>query len=252
MKRIFAAVAMLLLVSHMAEAQLIWEDRFEYAAGTLLEGQGGWEVGTGKWTSGDSPKVIDRKIKYSGYIGSESGCVSFGGTVINRLTYRIIDADGIRKGAVYVAMIVNIESVDGTRDFITFDGGTGDSPRAKLFVKRAGTGFSIGASMSDPKHAVFSRGLAMKSPHLIVLKYTFVESEKGASLDCNDKIELWVNPVPAMPESKQMAVRLVRGMEDKAEDMKAIKSVNIRQCGVKGQICGMRVARSWDAAVKKN
>lgn len=252
MKRIFIAFALILLSGYAASAQLIWEDRFEYSPGTPLEGQGGWDVGTGKWTSGESPKVIDRKIKYSGYVGSESGCVSFGGTGINRLTYRTIDEDGISKGSVYVAMIINIESLDGTRDFITLDGGTGNSPRVKLFVRKAGTGFSIGAAMSDPKHAVFSRGLAMKSPHLIVLKYTFVEPEKGATLDCNDKIELWVNPVPAMPESKQMAVRFTRSKEDKAEDIKAIKAVNIRQCGVKGQICGMRIARSWDAAVKKN
>lgn len=252
MKRIFIAVVLLLLSGYAASAQLIWEDRFEYAPGTQLEGQGGWGVGTGKWTSGESPKVIDRKIKYSGYAGSESGCVSFGGTGINRLTYRTIDEAGISKGSVYVAMIINIESVDGTRDFITLDGGTGNSPRVKLFVRKAGTGFSIGAAMSDPKHAVFSRGLAMKSPHLIVLKYTFVEQEKGAALDCNDKMELWVNPVPAMPESKQMAVRHVRSKDDKAEDMKSVKAINIRQCGVKGQICGMRVARSWDAAVRKN
>ena len=252
MKRILAAFILLFSIGYAADAQLIWEDRFEYAPDTILEGQGGWELGTGKWTSGDSPKVIGRKIKYSGYIGSESGCIAFGGTGINRLTYRTIDENGIKKGAVYVAMIINIESVDGTRDFITFDGGTGNSPRVKLFVRKAGTGFSIGTSMADPKHAIFSRGLAMKSPHLVVLKYTFVEPEKGATLDCNDKIELWVNPVPAMPESKQMAVRFTRSKEDKAEDIKAIKAVNIRQCGVRGQICGMRVARSWDAAVKKN
>lgn len=251
MKRFLIAAFLLLAVSHASDAQLIWEDRFEYEAGTDLEGQGGWELGTGKWTSGSSPKVTDRKIKYSGYAGSEAGCISFGGTGINRLTYRVIDDEGIRKGPVYIAMIVNIESLDGTRDFITLDAGTGNSPRAKIFVRKAGTGFSIGAAMSDPKHAAFSRGLAMKSPHLVVLKYTFVDPEKGSPLDCNDRIELYVNPVPAMPESKQMAVRLSRTERDTAEDMKAIKSINIRQCGVKGQICGMRVARSWDAAVRK-
>ena len=252
MKKTILFITVMLFLSVSARAQLIWEDRFEYGPGTLLEGQGGWELGTGKWTSGDSPKVIDRKIRYSGYAGSEAGCVSFEGTGINRITYKVIDEKGLRKGSVYLAFIVNLESVDGTRDFISFDAGTGNSPRVKLFVRKAGSGFSIGAAMTDAKTASFSRGLAFRSPHLIVLKYTFLEKEDDEAVDNNDRIQLWVNPVPSLPENKQDAVRLVRHKNDKAEDIARIKAVNIRQCGVKGSICGMRVARSWNAAVKGN
>lgn len=252
MKRTLLLAVISIFACMSANAQLIWEDRFEYAPDTLLEGQGGWELGTGKWTSGYSPKVVDKKIKYSGYAGSESGSIWIGGTGVNRLTYRTIDKEGLTKGALYIAMLVNLESVDGTRDFITLDAGTGNSPKVKIFVRKAGSGFSIGASMSSPEEATFSRGLAFRSPHLIVLKYLFEEPAKGAKVDCNDKIVLYVNPVPDLAESKQLAVRLESVRSEKSPDINKIKAVNIRQNGVSGNICGMRVARSWDAAVKKN
>ena len=252
MKRIILLAAMLVFACMTANAQLIWEDRFEYAPDSKLEGQGGWELGTGKWTSGFSPKVVDRKIKYSGYAGSESGCIRIGGTGVNRLTYRTIDKEGLTKGALYVAMIVNLESVDGTRDFITLDAGTGDSPRVKIFVRKAGSGFSLGASASSPDEATFTPGLAFRTTHLVVMKYLFVEPEKGAKVDCNDKIVLYVNPLPDLAESKQLPVRFVAQRSEKAADIKDIKAINIRQSGVAGHICGMRVARSWNAAVKEN
>ena len=251
MKKIFMIVA-LIAVSFTASAQLIWEDRFDYSPGSDLEGQGGWSLGTGNWTSGNSPKVVERTFKYGGYAGSESGCVRISGTGINRLTYREIDKDGITKGAVYVAMIINLESVDATRDFITLDSGSGNVPKVKVFVKRAGSGFCIGTAVSSPDEAVFSRGLAFKTPHLIVLKYLFEEPDKGAEVDFNDKVVLYVNPVPSLSESKQLAVRLQASRSKKHSDIKQIKAVNIRQNGATGYICGMRVARSWDAAVKKN
>lgn len=252
MKRFLLFVITLFLFSFASKAQLIWEERFEYEQGTNLEGQGGWMLGTGKWTSGDSPKVRSAKIKYSGYASSESGSVRINGTGINRITYRTIDQSGINNGSVYIAMLINLESVDGVRDFITLDGGTGSSPRAKIFIRPAGTGFSIGASMSDAKAAVFTRGLAYKTPHLIVLKYTFVKKDEKMPVDNNDRIALFVNPRPELPENKQDAVKFVRSLDDKAEDMKAVKAVNIRQCGVSGLISGMRVAKSWNAAVKGN
>lgn len=249
MKRIILLVLAFAAACTAANAQLIWEERFEYEAGSQLEGQGGWELGTGKWTSGYSPKVSDRKIKYGGYASSESGSVAIGGTGINRITYRTIDEKGIRRGIVYVAMLINIESVDGARDFITLDSGTGDSPKAKIFVRKEGSGFSVGATMSDARNAAFSRGLAFRAPHLIVLKYSFVEKEKDAKVDNNDRIDLFVNPVPTLAEGKQEAVKLRRRKEDKSADMPYIKAVNIRQSGVKGIICGMRVAKSWKDAV---
>lgn len=252
MKRFFLFIVALLVFSFASDAQLIWEDRFEYEPGKDLEGQGGWMLSTGKWTSGESPKVRDAKIKYSGYASSESCSVRINGTGINRITYRTIDESGINNGSVYVAMLINLESVDGVRDFITLDGGTGNSPRAKIFIKPAGTGFSIGASMSDAKTAVFTRGLAFKTPHLIVLKYSFVKKDEKLPVDNNDRIALFVNPRPELAENKQDAVKFTRSQDDKAEDMKAIKSVNIRQCGVSGLISGMRVAKSWNAAVKGN
>ena len=252
MKRIFSIIIAIFSVCFIADAQLIWEERFEYAPDSMLEGQGGWELGTGKWTSGSSPKVVDSKLKYSGYASSEAGCAYISGTGVNRITYRTIEAEGINNGSVYVAMLIDLESVDGVRDFITLDAGTGNSPRVKLFVKKAGTGFSIGASMSDAKHANFSRGLAFKSPHLIVLKYSFVKADEKADVDTNDRIALFVNPHPSLAENKQDAVKLTRGENDKAEDIKQIKAVNIRQTGVCGLICGMRVAKSWNSAVKAN
>lgn len=252
MKKIFLLIAVLFAVAHIADAQLIWEDRFEYAPGTALEGQGGWELGTGKWTSGYSPKVIDRKLKYSGYASSEAGSVFIEGTGVNRLTYKVIDEKGITNGAVYVAMLVNLESVDGVRDFITLDAGTGNSPRVKIFIKNMGSGFAVGTSMADVKTATFSRGLAYKTPHLIVLKYAFVKKDEKSPVDNNDRIALFVNPLPELAENKQDAVKLTRSKDDKAEDIKKIKAVNIRQSGVAGHICGMRVAKSWNAAVKEN
>ena len=243
---------MLVFACMTANAQLIWEDRFEYAPDSRLEGQGGWELGTGKWTSGYSPKVVDKKLTYPGYVSSDSKCVWFGGTGVNRLTYRTIDSDGVTKGAVYVAMLVNLDSVDGTRDFITFDSGTGNSPKVKIFVRKAGSGFSLGASASSPDEATFTPGLAFRTTHLVVLKYLFVEPEKGAKVDCNDKVVLYVNPLPDLAESKQLPVRFVSKRSEKAADMKSIKAVNIRQCGVAGHICGIRVAKSWNAAVKEN
>lgn len=252
MRKLLISVLLVFATYMMADAQLVWEERFAYESGTALEGQGGWELGTGKWTSGDSPIVSDRKIRYGGYASSESGSVAIGGTGINRITYRTIDEKGIRRGTVYVAMLINLESVDGTRDFITLDSGTGDSPKAKVFVRKNGSGFSVGASMSDAKHVTYSRGLAFRSPHLIVLKYSFVEKAKDAKVDNNDRLDLFVNPVPPLPESKQEAVKLRRRKEDASADMPYIKAVNIRQSGVKGIICGMRVAKSWNDAVAGN
>ncbi len=252
MKKTILSAVMLVFACMTASAQLIWEDRFEYAPDSRLEGQGGWELGTGKWTSGYSPKVVDKKFTYPGYIGSDSKSVWFGGTGVNRLTYRTIDPDGVTKGAVYVAMLVNLDSVDGTRDFITLDSGTGNSPKVKIFVRKAGSGFSLGASISAPDEATFTPGLAFRTTHLVVLKYLFTEPEKGAKVDCNDKVVLYVNPLPDLAESKQLPVRFVSSRSEKAADIKSIKAVNIRQSGVAGHICGMRVAKSWNAAVKEN
>ena len=252
MKKTILSAVLLALAYMTANAQLIWEDRFEYAPDSRLEGQGGWELGTGKWTSGYSPKVVDKTLTYPGYIGSDSRCVWIGNTGVNRLTYKTIDKDGLTKGAVYVAMLINLDSVDGTRDFITFDSGTGNSPKVKIFVRKAGSGFSLGASASSPDEATFTPGLAFRTTHLVVMKYLFVEPEKGAKVDCNDKIVLYVNPLPELAESKQLPVRFVSSRSEKAADIKSIKAVNIRQSGVAGHICGMRVAKSWNAAVKEN
>lgn len=236
-------------VCQFSFAQLIFEDRFEYPQGDL-EGQGGWALGTGQWTSGESPTVSDKTLKYSYYAGSESKSVKIEGTGINRITYRTISESGINKGSVYVAMLINLESVDRVRDFISFDAGTGNSPKAKIFIKNNGTGFSIGASMADPNVANFSRGLAYKAVHLIVLKYTFIKKEEGTEIDCNDRIELFVNPNPNLSESKQTAVKLDRRRDDKDSDMKTIKAINIRQTGVKGYISGIRVASSWNSVIR--
>ena len=189
MKRTFLIVAILLLISNTISASVLLTEDFDYVAGSALEGQGtpnAWTVST----KADNAKVATPSFSVSttgltmAYYGEGTGAAGLGAflpqaTVADnkqRVLYKTFDTNkSINSGAIYAAFLLKVTAPSNNlRDFMSFDGSTGTTQRARLFMKAVGTGYQLAVSRANTS-PVYTQTLEIDTTYLVVLKYEFIE-----------------------------------------------------------------------------
>lgn len=255
---LFACVALFGL-----NAQVFTEDFGAATVGGNLEGYNYWYVSK---KSGDdkgaSPKIASGALTYTGYALSGVGKVavldSINGDVsaTQRISTHIVDlgnADTLHAVVgekIYVSFLVkvSIDSKKGAyRDFFTFEGSkTSSMTRGRVFANVSSSGdLKFGVTKNSTSFDAaknVSSDLSVNDTHLLVLVYEPVEG------DSNDGLTLYFNPDLSKPEAEQ--VNKVASFDSQTDyTSTANLGINIRQRGIGAQIGGIRVAKSWNAAL---
>ena len=155
---------------------LLFEDNFDYAAGTNLFGQGGWTV----YNDGliNPLHVSSGNLSYSGYGSSGIG---------NLVGQTTIGEDGSHgfagqsSGNLYAAMLVVVQqswAAPGDYFFHLIDGPVSNNAfHGRIWVKQSGAGsnYTIGVQFAGTGNPNYVPGFpfVVRSTHLLVVKYLF-------------------------------------------------------------------------------
>lgn len=243
-------------------AKVIMTESFEREAGTLNIGLNtAMGTNTSDWWSysGSSNyiQVAEGSMSYAGYkaagAGNKAYLYSGGADDLRQF------ASGITSGKVYLAAIVNVETIkaSATADYCFALGDAGASNMyARLYTKSVKendvwSGFKFGVakySESATYVGTTEETYSANTDYLVVLEYEFVEGDK------NDTARLYVNPTKAVQVPTLVCVQSVQsgsgaeqGANSKADASK-IASVNLRQGSntPKIYIDEIKVATTWD------
>lgn len=241
-------------------AAVVHEEHFDYVVGSALEGQGGWTVST-KTAGETTPGLIVGSVELTmenyggswkdGVWSSEGGLsvVVPSAVTADRTTYQpFSDGKSYKSGALYMAFLLNVSEVSSNaRDFLSFEGSTGTTQRARVFTQKSGTGYKLGITRASTS-PVYIDGLELNKTYLAVVKYEFVE---GA---CNDVVSLFVDfPLGYREVSNEVQSRMVSVDESGSttSDPSSLKGIAIKQrVGGSGlMLSHLRVATTWEEAV---
>ncbi|HTM57855.1 MAG TPA: hypothetical protein VL123_05510 [Candidatus Udaeobacter sp.] len=225
----------------------IFQEDFNYAIGSQLNGQGGWSAHSG---AGTNPQTINTAggLSYAGYpssgLGNLLGPLATSGEDNNH-TF-----PGQTTGAVYTALMVNVASSQTTGDYFFhyFDGAiSGNIFRGRIFVKKdaSSSNYAFGIQFGSTINTVYTGFVYTTGvTHLLVLKYTFV-----AGGTTNDQVSLFVDPTGGCIEP----AATVSASDGTQTDAVNLDGVAIRQgtatAAASVQVDGIRVATNWSDAV---
>ncbi len=160
-----------------ASAELLLEENFDYAAGTLLTATGNWTAHSG---GGTQPIDVQAPgLSYAGYPSSGIGNAAWvdnNGEDDNR-TFTMQST-----GAVYYGFMLSSSSP--TAGYFMHLIQTGTTFAARVFAQPSGGGMNVGVSNSSTAPTYNPTVLALNSTHLIVVKFDFTT---GFSY-------IWLNP----------------------------------------------------------
>lgn len=239
MKKIVLLAGMILLSASLLRAQLVFQEDFQYTAGTPLTSNG-WVAHSAGGTN--SIMVVTPGLTYAGYAGSNIGnaakLITAGGEDVNRKF-----TDSITSGTIYAAFLVRVDTAKTAGDYFFHLGPRtlGSTFRPRVWARTNGTDIAFGVS---PGTSVSTKALKytdfVYSPgqtYLIVLKAQFGEVPK-----------LFINPVIGNPEPAVPTVQ-----SDTISDPSDYGTVALRQGGSTTApglvIDGIRIATTWAAAV---
>ena len=255
MRKLTTLIACMAFVMHLQATVLLTED-FDYAANSVLVGQGtpAWTLSTKADYSKEA--ALDFSVSATAlsmeYYGAGSESVGLGVTVPqttvtdakNRLIYKNFDNNATRNsGAVYAAFLLNVSAATtNTRDFMSFEGGTGTTQRARLFIKAVSPGYQLGITYAGTQ-PVYTKTLEFGKTYLVVLKYEFVEGSG------NDVASVYVD-FP-LGYNEEASVSCVVVSTDSSTDPSAMRAIalKLRDGGPAAQISHLRVATTWEEAV---
>lgn len=186
--RFFAIVVLfvLLSISGWAQVTLPHYDGFNYTAGSMLGGQGGW-LGI---NSGDTVYVAAGSLTYPGFPASIGNKITFSGSGQDQTKLFTT----VTTGSVYYSYLLKVTSVAGiTSDaYISgvYQSATSTVTGALVWIKADGAGFDIGISARTVPNATvsYSTPKTLNTTYLIVAAYQFVN---GVT---NDSSKIWINP----------------------------------------------------------
>jgi hypothetical protein len=202
-KKVFAAL-FLSTTALAANATSYLTENFDYTVGDLYN-QGGW-VKFGTQT--ENPiQIVSGGLTYSGYqdeaVGGRVSITNPQNSNEQDLHKRFTENDGIYSGAIYMAALINVKSVDGDQFILAFDGRTKNSEIVdgkstsnywRLFLSKgtADDTFKFGLAKNKASiTAASSTEYNLNTTYLVVLKYEFVDGSP------NDVFSLYVNPATA-------------------------------------------------------
>lgn len=239
-----------------AHASVLMTEDFDYIANSVLVGQGtpAWTLSTKADYSKEA--ASDFSVSATGlsmaYYGAGAEAVGLGVSIPqttvadtkNRLIYKNFDNNATRNsGAVYAAFLLNVSAAtNNTRDFMSFEGGTGTTQRARLFIKAVSPGYQLGITCAGTQ-PVNTKTLEFGKTYLVVLKYAFVD---GSS---NDVASVYVDfPLGYNEESSISYAAVSTDSSTDPSSMRAV-ALKLRDGGPAAQISHLRVATTWEEAV---
>lgn len=255
MRKLTILIACMAIVMHLQATVLMTED-FDYVANSVLVEQGtpAWTLSTKADYSKEA--ALDFSVSAAAlsmeYYGAGSESVGLGVTVPqttvtdakNRLIYKNFDNNATRNsGAVYAAFLLNVSAATtNTRDFMSFEGGTGTTQRARLFIKAVSPGYQLGITYAGTQ-PVYTKTLEFGKTCLVVLKYEFVEGSG------NDVASVYVDFPLGYNEETSVSCAAVS--TDSSTDPSAMRAIalKLRDGGPAAQISHLRVATTWEEAV---
>lgn len=264
MKKLFLFL-MALFTLTTVHADLILHESFDRNVGTLNKGAND-KMGTDKadwWSySGTSNyiQVVEGSLSYEGYATAAGNKVELLGNGADDFR----QFSPITSGKVYVAAIINVDSLKTTTTpdyFLMFGNGSTSKFVARLSYKNVvESGKAVGFNLGITKESEFSKKVIGWSPvvyqphtnYLVVVEYEFVEGDK------NDICRLYVNPtkedIGAIAICIQDTSVLSAGETQPAgantkDDIASISSVNLRKStNTPGRVYvdEIKVATAWE------
>jgi hypothetical protein len=179
---------------------LLFSDDFSYSTGNLATQSNG--SGLGAWVAASSggtnpPQVVATSLTYTNLKGT-----GVGGAVQLRNVSGEDDNHqftNITSGTVYASAMVNVTTAGTAGDYILDlnDAGTYNY-YSRVFVIANGSGYSFGISKYNGTRMYSSNVYTFTSgTHLLVFKYTFVNSNQK---DSSDYVNLFIDPTPGSAE----------------------------------------------------
>lgn len=228
------------------QAQNVWTEYFNYGTGNLLSNQENWEM----LSSGNDVLHITDGLSFPGYPGSNQG---YAVRLENDGAAECTAFPAIESGNIYMAFLARIKASSKDQYFIhLWDGNlpfwNGGTDRNFLYNGRiygSADGKNVGLSFGDNSKRVMTIGETIdpEKVYLFVLKYEIVSGNN------NDKVSLFL--FDSMPDAEPDSP-LIGPLSDANKGDIIPAGLGIRP-GYEGQdivIGGIRVASSWDEAVK--
>lgn len=200
------ALALSMLISTSASAEVLLSEDFNYPAGNLY-GQGGWLQSNNKT---NPIQVTTSTLSLDGFASGKSIKLSPVDSQDQDCQKPIVAAkadgtyEGITDGTIYAAMLVNVQNVTDNIYFAAFsttntsnlikDSASFTGPYGATFVMKSETegkykiAISKGSGTNVAK-AISDKELDYNTTYLLVVKYTAIPGTT------NDTFEAWVNPV---------------------------------------------------------
>lgn len=261
MKKI-STVLMLMMAILGMNAQVFTENFEDAVVGSDLEGYNEWTVSPKAGdANGASPVIAEGALTYTGYAGSGLGKVAVLDPVVGdlsatqRISTRLVTfgeepLQNVVGDKIYVAFLVNISDASKTgtlRDFFTMEGSaTSSMTRGRVFARVTSEGvLNFGLS----KNTGTAAAIVESTPDLFCdVNYLLVFVYEGLDGDDNDVVSLYINPDLTKSEAEQTNVIVAT---DVATDysLTANLGINLRQRAIGARIGGIRVAKTWDAAL---
>jgi len=276
MKKVFTLIFAIIFVSGLfAQTKtVIFTENFKDAAdNSNLEGYNSWALVGGDDATSKSPVISHQTLEYTGYPSSGVGNIvaldavdDYSVTTYIRSSAKetiawdedVLKLDNAGE-KVYAAFLVKIPEANKSstqfRDFFNlyFKGtATGAAtPRGRVHVKTNASGevvFGVSKNVTSNSQVADSKVKLEvgNDTHLIVLVYEVIEGAK------NDSVRLYINPDLSLPESEQIRKITATNSTDMGNNdyfVGAPIGLCFRQRETTAQIGGIRVAKSWEAAV---
>lgn len=211
----------------------------------------GWYVGT--TTGASSPTVEASSLSYSNYVDNNAGKAillpstvtaarnSVFGLTTSTATY--ID------GTFYLSALIYVTAAPASAvAMLSMDRGyTGNSQRAKIYIKAATGGFVLGGAVASSTGITYSTVLSYNTTHLVVIKFT-----NTSTVSATDYSYLYVNPTIGDTEANNSAKLInTNSATVVSGSLEYIRGISVIQnAGVGAKIAGIRFSNNWADATK--
>jgi len=222
-------------------SDFIWGESFEYEVGSLLTANG-WVA----HNSGLNPiTVSEGSLSYLSYAPSGVGNKVTLATTGQDVNYPFPSGE-IASGDLYAAFMVNVTSAQATGDYFAHFMGTSSAPYCgRVYAKSVGAGYQLGIVKLTSTIDYAEEVLDFGTDYLVVMKYETILGNN------NDKVSIFVNPVVGSPEP---ATPSATASDVTAPDPFLLMGFALRQgeatFAPEVSVGGIRVAKTWDEAVK--
>lgn len=240
-------ILVLVLFTGVCNAQTIFEENFNYTAGTMLNANG--------WTpSGSPPSTVNQLLvtspglTFTGYPPAAGNATTLANT--GEDVYRSFTSQ--KQGSVYLSFLMNVQSAQATGDyFIAISPSTSQTNYyARTHLKSSGQGYLIGLSKSNELSGGYVYGTtnySFNTTYLVVVKHSFL----GTAADSTNDTEQVFVMSGTIPSTEPTTSQIGPYTQTTKSDPKDLGYVTIRQgtstAAPALKLDGVRILTSWGA-----